>query len=258
MAQYVCLFLTTMFLLLIFADDFLGLMFAVMFCWLFLPALAISAISLVCSIRCNTRHKRILLIGHIINILIFAFVIFNPDNRCDANVMEEHYKEYGGQMEKLHRSVCDQLKPNTGIALEFERGQVSIFHILNENGEGERCWNPSEQKTDSLLSQAGLNRKQLKDIERKLKEIHCISIEVQARPDAPYAIGFRRVGMGMYRYRLYPKPLSLDEQKKLNDDCSLIVYSPHVVFEYGSGAIGSDCFPGKEEYLKGKAGESDP
>lgn len=119
---------------------------------------------------------------------------------------------------------------------------------MNENGEWERCWNPDGLKTDSLLLQAGLDREQLKYIERELKEIHCISIEVQARPDAPYAIGFRRVGMGMYNYRLYTKALSLDEQKKLNDDCSLIVYSPHVIFEYGSGAIGSDCFPGKEEF----------
>lgn len=121
--QYICLLLTTFALLLVWADDFIGIMFVAMFCWLFLPALAISAISLVCSIRCNTRHKRILLIGHIINILILAFAILNPDNRCDTNIMEEHYKEYGGQMEKLHRSVYNLLKPSTGIALEFERGR---------------------------------------------------------------------------------------------------------------------------------------
>ena len=34
--------------------------------------------------------------------------------------------------------------------------------------------------------------------------------------------------------------------------CSLIPYNDTVVFEYAGGAIGGDCFPGREEYLKVK------
>lgn len=37
-----------------------------------------------------------------------------------------------------------------------------------------------------------------------------------------------------------------------NESDASIVYSPFVVFEYGGGAIGSQNFVGKDEYLKKK------
>ena len=41
-----------------------------------------------------------------------------------------------------------------------------------------------------------------------------------------------------------------DEWDKM--DCSLIPYNDTVVFKYAGGAIGGDCFPGREEHLKVK------
>ena len=85
-----------------------------------------------------------------------------------------------------------------------------------------------------------------------MDEIGCISISLQAIPDAPFCIGFRRIGMGKYYYQIYNIPLSSDEQKKINESEASIVYSPFVVFEYAGGAIGSQNFIGKDEYLKKK------
>lgn len=58
--------------------------------------------------------------------------------------------------------------------------------------------------------------------------------------------------MGKYDYQIYHRPLSSEEQKKINESDASIVYSPFVVFEYGGGAIGSQNFVGKDEYLKKK------
>jgi hypothetical protein len=33
--------------------------------------------------------------------------------------------------------------------------------------------------------------------------------------------------------------------KEYKGSCSYIIYNRNVIFEYGSGAIGSDCFPQK-------------
>ncbi|MBD5387588.1 hypothetical protein HDR70_06870, partial [bacterium] len=61
---------------------------------------------------------------------------------------------------------------------------------------------------------------------------------------------FRRIGMGMYSFRFYDHPLSLEQQDSLNLKENLIVFNDSTVFEYGSGAFGSLDFPDKEKFLE--------
>ena len=166
--------------------------------------------------------------------------------------MESHYIEYGGRMERIYRNLYNKMAPGCSVEIEFEHGNVSIFDLLNGNGEMGSNWDPSEEKIDSLLIQSGLDRNSLTWLKKELEEIGCISISLQSIPDAPYCIGFRRIGMGKYDYQIYHRPLSSEEQKKINESDASIVYSPFVVFEYGGGAIGSQNFVGKDEYLKKK------
>ena len=166
--------------------------------------------------------------------------------------MERHYTEYGGRMEQIYRNLYSKMTPGCSVEIEFEHGDVSIFHFSNGSGEMESNWEPSEEKIDSLLIQSGLNRNSLTWLEKELEEIGCISISLQTSPDAPFCIGFRRIGMGKYDYQIYHRPLSYDEQKKINESDASIVYTPFVVFEYSGGAIGSQNFIGKDEYLKKK------
>lgn len=70
--------------------------------------------------------------------------------------------------------------------------------------------------------------------------------------DESFCVGFRRIGMGIYFYQIYHKPLSLDEQREINESDASILYTPYVVFRYGGGAIGPQNFIGKEEYMKRK------
>jgi hypothetical protein len=166
--------------------------------------------------------------------------------------MEKHYKEYGGRMEQIYRNLYNKMTSGCSVEIEFEHGDVSIFHFSNGNGEMDSNWDPSEEKIDSLLIQSGLDRNSLIWLQKELDEIGCISISMQTVPDAPFCVGFCRVGMGKYDYQIYHRPLSSDEKKKINESDASIVYSPFVVFEYGGGAIGSQNFVGKDEYLKKK------
>ncbi len=259
--QYVSLVIITLTLVGFWLNDVLMPWVIVLLFWMYIPAVIIAIISFFLSLRCNTEHKRILIGLHLVNITLFAFLLFYPGNKCDADIMEAHYLKYGGRMEKLYKNVYDRLQPERGIEIEFEHGKVSMFHVTDTTGKWNSNWDPSEEKTDSLLQQLELDRAFLKDLKKQLKSIGCISILIEANPESPYTIGFRRIGMGMYSYRIYRKPLSADVQKEFQeDDYTSIVFSPYVVFVYGGGAIGNQNFLGKEEYLdkkKHKAYETD-
>lgn len=220
--------------------------------WLFMPAVIIACISFFYSLRCNTKHKKRLLILHIINILLVSFLYFNPANRCDADIMEKHYTKYGNHMEQIYRNLYDELTPGCYVDIEFEHGHVSIFHFSNGIDKMESNWDPSEEKVDSLLHQCGLGRSSLKWLEIELKEISCVSISMRADPDESFCVGFRRIGMGKYYYQIYHKPLSLDEQREINESDASILYTPYVVFNYAGGAIGNQNFIGKQEYMRKK------
>ena len=250
--QYICVLFLSGCLLGLIVSDLIFVWVIAMFFWLFIPAFIVACISFVCSLRCNSKHKKILLGLNGVNILLISFIFLNPFNRCDADIMESHYTEYGRRMEQIYRNLYNKMTPGCSVDIEFEHGDVSIFHFSNSSGEMKSNWDPSEEKIDSLLIQSGLDRNSLIWLKKELDEIGCISISLQAIPDAPFCIGFRRIGMGKYYYQIYHIPLSPDEQKKINESESSIVYSPFVVFEYAGGAIGSQNFIGKDEYLKKK------
>ena len=56
----------------------------------------------------------------------------------------------------------------------------------------------------------------------------------------------------MYSYRIYNRPLNVEEKKEYLEDPMFIPYTDRVVFEYGGGAIGPQTFGEeiKEEFMK--------
>lgn len=250
--QYVCAAIVTVCLTGIIATPVFIFIGAFAF-WFSIPAFIVSFISFFGSLRCNTKRKKILLALHAVNILLLSYLFFSPANKCDADIMEDHYTEYGDNMEQIYRNLYNKLTPGCSVDIEFEHGGVSIFHFSNASGEMESNWDPSEEKIDSLLIKSGLDRSSLKWLKKELDEIDCTSISMRAAPDAPVYIGFRRIGMGMYGYQIYQKPLSPEKQKEINESDASIIYSPHVVFQYAGGVIGSQNFTGKDEYLEKKS-----
>ena len=251
--QYISAIVATSAIAILWIDDVVGILIIALMFWLFVPALIISTVSFFLSLQCNIRHKRILLAWHSLNILALILWITNPNSNCNADIMEKHYESHKENFCELYQYVNNHLKPGCGISLEFENEKVSIFHVIGENGLWSNEWNPTEERIDSLLKESGLNRKHLDYIKKELKKTHCISIKAFDDPTLPYTIGFRRIGMGMYSFKIYNRILSADEKKIIDEDCSTILYTSSVVFEYSGGAIGNQCFIGKEEYLKNKA-----
>lgn len=79
----------------------------------------------------------------------------------------------------------------------------------------------------------------------------CIGMEIDNYGLSPYTtFRFRRVGMGMYSFRLYDEPLSRAQQDSQNADDRLIVYDDSTVFELGGGVLGAQYFVGKQEFLE--------
>lgn len=272
--QYVSVLLITAALVWLLVDDLTAVL-VIAICWMILlPAFVVAVVSLFGSLKCNTRDKRILSGLHFVNAILLCVWLFYPGTKCDADIMERHYLKYGKRMEEVYCKLYETLTPGCYVEIEFEHGKVSIFHFAGGVekldtvqdssavipvyrlpgglAEIEQNWNPGEEKIDSLLSACGLDRKSLKELQEDLKDVGCISIAMRAVPDSPFVLGFRRVGLGMYSYKIFHQPLSPEEQRELNGWDTDIVFSPYVVFEYAGGAVGSQNFIGKEEYLERK------
>ena len=97
-------------------------------------------------------------------------------------------------------------------------------------------------KLDSLLKLTTLARKDLQELKKYLDKANCISVNNKNE----FEIGYARSGMGKYSYLIFDSPLSKEEKQKYNNGCELIFYKDNIVLEYGSGAIGSLCFPDRE------------
>lgn len=272
--QYISVLLITVALVWLLVDELTAVL-VIAICWIiFLPAFVVAVISLFGSLRLNTRNKRILSGLHFVNAVLLCIWLFYPGTKCDADIMEKHYLKYGKRMEEVYCKLYETLTPGCYVEIEFERGKVSIFHFAGSGekpdtvqdssavipvyrlpgglAEIEQNWNPGEEKVDSLLSACGLDRKSLKELQEGLKDAGCISIAMKAEPDGPFVLGFRRIGLGMYSYKIFHQPLSPEEQRELNGWDTDIVFSPYVVFEYAGGAVGTQHFIGKEEYLERK------
>jgi hypothetical protein len=94
------------------------------------------------------------------------------------------------------------------------------------------------KKVDSVLKSMNWNVETLKRIKEKLDAANCIHIE----SGEPTKIGFQRSGMGMFIYNVFDHPLPDSVKQYFNRNCQYKVFSDKLVLEYGSGAVGSDCF----------------
>ncbi len=75
-----------------------------------------------------------------------------------------------------------------------------------------------------------------------LNKIDSISIASYSHNRTTF--GYKRDGLGKYSYVVYDT-IPVENQNADYWMCSSIFFRDNVVFEYGSGAIGSLCFPDK-------------
>lgn len=243
--------LITALLVLFWIDDFAGVMVAALFFWLFIPALIAAVYFMIKSRRLSNVSQKILFGLGIFNILflITYCAVRVPMQRCDAETMAKHYEKHGEEMELLASYLDKALDDSACVHLEFENGKASIFHV-SAKGDSllSQHWDDAETKKDSLMNVVGLTLEEYHEIRNRLKDVGCIGITMyKPHLNEGVEINFRRIGMGMYSYILYNRPLTQEEKDHYMNNAMYIPYSEKTIFLYGGGAFGSQHFPDKEK-----------
>ena len=234
--RYVALFLVTIWLtvLIIASAGTNDIMSIVVYCIPFLlyyitiPIIGFWIYSFVKSIIGRTKGDKIFLLFHLIDLLmigIVSFLLTLPSHNCDAFIMADQYKgENGFWMRNIANHYRSMLPDSTRLCFEINDDNSNLNFL-------------SKKDTNELI--------------RCLKDCGCIGIDVDNYTNKGYStIRFRRIGMGMYSYRFYHRPLTHHEQDSINNDMCLIVYNDSTVFEFGGGVFGVQHFVGKEEYME--------
>ena len=96
-------------------------------------------------------------------------------------------------------------------------------------------------KVDSIIKSFGWTLQTLAEVKEHLDKANCIGIT----NGEPTIINFKRNGFGMYSYDIFLSKIPDNLKKQYDDSCRHILYNENVSLEYGGGAIGPQCFPGK-------------
>lgn len=202
---------------------FFILVYTVLF-FISLPITGFWIYSFIKSVRRRTKADRILLCFHVADLLLIGLIVYlanNPKLDCNAEIMAEHYDREGAWMRNIARCERLVLPDSTSLVIEF----------------GDR---------ESIPEADYLSERYLKILKSRLYDVGCIGLEIDNYGLLPYtAFRFRRKGMGLYSFRLYDKPLTREQQDRLDADDCLIVYNDSTVFEFGSGVLGVQAFVGK-------------
>ena len=227
-------------------DRFMADLLLIFGCWFVWPLIVWAIIVFLQSFWTKGLLWKIYKIwGCAIILLLVAFFI-SPTRfgtRCNPDIMAEHYDKNKSGIQELIDYTNQSLDKGASMHLEFKHGKISIFHVTGKDGSCSSNWDVrSEDRIDSLMQVVGLNHEELDNIRRKLKKLGCISIETPNTFADYNVIGFRRVDLGKYSYRIYNRPMNAEEKKEYDEDPMFIPYTDRVVFEYGGGAIGPQSF----------------
>lgn len=163
--------------------------------------------------------------------------------------MAEHYEKNKKEIEELVKYTDQALDDSVYVDLEFEDEEAEIFHVSSKGDSNiSSNWNDEAgQRKDSLMKVVGLTPDEYEDICRRLDYIGCIGINKDtSHPNGKTIIYFCRAGMGRYSFILYDNPINREEKEEFMKHYEYIPYSDRVIFQYGGGVFGKQCFT-KEE-----------
>lgn len=184
-------------------DDFgVAFLAALLFFFITIPLVGFWIYSFVKAVWRRTKTDRILLWFHIADLLLLGGVVYllnRPPMKCDAFIMAECYN---GEPVFWMRNTVDRyrnmLPDSTRLVIEFDNDEMSQSDILSEF--------------------------EMKKLKERLDYLGCIGIDVNNYPNSEYStIRFRRIGMGLYSFRLYHHPLTRKQQDSINANECLIV-----------------------------------
>lgn len=218
------------------------------------PLFIVLIITLITSFRFKKKVHYIFCIWGLILVVLFLLTFVKNGNLIYRGnypfIMEEQYEKYKENMLQLVEYVQHAIDDNCGIEVEFKDGRITMFHIVEADSNTWQLHWDDDIVTEMLMKKVGLDALELEYIHNCLRKMGCISIEVLNRDSRNYSIiGFRRVALGKYDYRIYEGGMSEDEMKQIYNDETMIFYNDSIVFEYGAGAIGNLNFSGKNDYM---------
>ena len=228
--------------------------FNLMFCYLPIFSFILFFIAFIKSCRFETVWHKVMFVCGLATFLLFiaCSLIPNPKSSCNPDIMAKHYEEHKAEMREFCDYMQSVLDDSTAIQLEFEGNKQGIFRVKSADSYSFSWGVDSDSKRDSLMQVVGLTEEEYVNIRKKLKTMGCIGVEASRNYPESMEIWFRRIGMGMYSFVLYKRPMNKEEKENALNDDMLIPYNDSTLFHYGGGAIGLQVFPKgeKEAFLK--------
>ena len=229
-------------------------LFNLMFCYVPIFSFFLFIIAFIKSCRFKTMWHKVMFVCGIATFLLFiaCSLIPNPKSSCNPDIMAKHYEEHKAEMREFCDYMQSVLDDSTAIQLEFEGNKQGIFSVKSADSDSFSWGVDSDSKRDSLMQVVGLTEEEYVNIRKKLKTMGCIGVEASRNYPESMEIWFRRIGMGMYSFVLYKRPMNKEEKENALNDDMLIPYNDSTLFHYGGGAIGLQVFPKgeKEAFLK--------
>jgi hypothetical protein len=161
-------------------------------------------------------------------------------------VGDKFVSNINNNQESIHQLIqtFHQL-PNSdvGIYIEVEKPyskqKIDIQYIPSKIRLSNK--NKDDKEIMEVLNLLEWSTADLDLLSLKLKEANCISIETNKGYDR---VGFERLNFGKYYYRIYGSPIDEKTKEFVEKECQLKYYTDLIIFEWGSGALGGQCFPG--------------
>ena len=254
--KFIPAFLVTILIYLNLVDGFVALVVFLVFCWLFVPAIIVSIYFTIASCRLRDRWQKGLFAWGVFNVLFFGASLIHESRiqQCDAFFMAKHYEKNKKEMDELAKYADRALDDSIYVHLEFEDGEVAMFHISSKGDSYIRqSWDyEAVRRKDYLMSVVGLTPEEYEEISHRLDRMGCIGIAKDtSHPNGKTVIYFRRVLMGMYSFILFDNPINQEEKDRFMKGGEYIPFSDRVIFQYGGGAFGKQYFTKdeREEFL---------
>lgn len=245
--HYIPIVIVALFLLVNYVDPFIGSLVTLLLFWIIVAVLVWLVFVLFQSWKIGGVHRKVIFCAFGLEILAFVmFILIRiPAYECDPDKMLAHYEKNKAGMEELIAFTKSALNDGQQMRLEFEYGKISMFHTSTKSH-----WEVDKKLKYEIMSELGLDNEEFNSIKRQLKSIHCISVDTNF--PAYCDIGFKRVGFGMYSYRLYLNPMGDEVIKDALSDGHFIPYNETTLLMYGGGAVGPDTFgrETKEDFLR--------
>lgn len=211
--------------------------------------------SLFKSVRPKSRHDRILLWLHAVDVVLIATAVFqfyNTKQHCDAFVMEDCYLENRSEMRRIIKEVKTWVPDSVMAGIVFKKdGSLDVF-TSTYNTINFSDYDPQHGRhADEELTKTGLSNKQLDLLFKWLKGVGCHGILLNSATVPPSTtLYFRRDTTGLFSFMLYDKQLT--EKEKADIDAPNMIPFGDVAFRYEPSNKSDKTFPKKAEFMKAR------